>query len=105
MESEQKPKEIKIEISCEVRDKKWNELTLKEKGVEVFSGIWALSFFLLILLVGFVIPFTATINDFIVISIIAISVVWSISTIYLIACDYTFSEARHRYCNKKDWDS
>lgn len=104
MESEKKPKEIKVEIevSCEVKKKKWNELTRKEKGVEVFSFIWGLTVLILLFLIAFIIPFTETINDLIVYSIVATVVVWLIATFYLMAYDETFSGNRGHYC---DWES
>jgi uncharacterized protein YjdB len=53
MGSEQKPKEIKIKLSIDVEDakkKKWNELTLKEKGIQISWCIFSLSLFAEVLL-------------------------------------------------------
>lgn len=47
MESEQKPKEIKIKLSIDVEDvkkKKWNELTLKERAFKFLGASLAFHF-------------------------------------------------------------
>jgi|UniRef100_UPI0040267C40 hypothetical protein len=106
MGSEQKPKEIKIKLSIDVEDakkKKWNELTLKEKGIQISWCIFSLSLFAEVLLC-IIVSFTGVVNVLVIYSASAIFVVLLIAVIYLAIYDETFVERLHTHDNT-DWDS
>lgn len=106
MESEKKPKEIKIKLSIGVEDakeKKWNELTLKEKGIQISWCIFNLSLVAGVLLC-IIVPFIGVVNALVIYSASAIFVVLLIAAIYLAIYDETFVERLHTHDNT-DWDS
>ena len=106
MESEQKPKEIKIKLSIDVEDtkkKKWNELTWKEKGIQISWCIFSLSLIAGVLLC-IIVPFTGVVNALVIYSASAIFAILLIAAIYLAIYDETFVERLHTNDNT-DWDS
>ena len=106
MKSGQKPEEIKIKLSIDVEDskkKKWDELTLKEKGIQISWCIFSLSLFVGVLLC-IIVQFTGVVNALVIYSASAIFVALLIAVIYLAIYDETFVERLHTHDNT-DWDS